>query len=687
MDTNNPKDMDFVIDVTPANIPLPNDFTTEDVPPSLEDPMVVENEIRPIIKRKHILLKKRGVFPKKTVIRTKRKPNRTASLPLWCRILKQVKKKTTKIRGKNNRSDSGTYGTIAFGKRISKFIDCFKSAFDLKTIANQSFPGETWIAFIPNFKVIRQFILRGVDDDDSPEELLANIRPPPDWEIMWTKPFEAYRLKRSTHLLLPPPPQCHLYEEKALFGAFRAELSAAKNVSALATSQKYAALLTTRLCVLNVKQIKKIMAYHNVSQIEAGALLEGGDGVYPSGWTRPPLGTPLPTLRDYLPQNQFPLNGSSYATIPPPTVKTYSETRRTPDLLFLMDNLNINIAAICKTKLDEHIHPSFTNYETYTSNRNRQGGGIAIIIGKEFRFSYIRKECIEQLCSRNGIELLLGKIWIERDKHIYVCSLYSPPRGSNHQYTEPLAWKEILQFCCNFDPIIICGDINGKSTLWSQHIQGPDIEGRKLENAITNVNLNCLNDGNYTWSSSDLSSASTLDITLVSPTIAHNCNWNILDSNHGSDHFPIIIKINEISKNPNFGRPSFSISKVDWNSFQKECIRSTRELHISYNDLNKTYNEIIDFIYQALKRAGASKHQVNKPRKKAPSPWWDEECGDIIRDKIRCFKEFKQHPSSDNMEKYLDACKNAAKIFAKKKKTSFQNFCSSLNIDTPLSKV
>ncbi|KMQ88288.1 rna-directed dna polymerase from mobile element jockey-like protein [Lasius niger] len=68
----------------------------------------------------------------------------------------------------------------------------------------------------------------------------------------------------------------------------------------------------------------------------------------------------------------------------------------------------------------------------------------------------------------------------------------------------------------------------------------------------------------------------------------------------------------------------------------------------------------------------------------APSPWWNEECNDIIRSKNLCFREFKQHPSSANLCKYLDACKIASKIFAKNQKIFFKRFCSSLNIDTPL---
>lgn len=54
---------------------------------------------------------------------------------------------------------------------------------------------------IPNYKVIKQYIIKGIDGNYTPEELLMNIRPPPEWGIRWTPPFEISRLKRNIHFL------------------------------------------------------------------------------------------------------------------------------------------------------------------------------------------------------------------------------------------------------------------------------------------------------------------------------------------------------------------------------------------------------------------------------------------------------------------------------------------------------
>ncbi|XP_029669930.1 uncharacterized protein LOC115239511 isoform X2 [Formica exsecta] len=87
--------------------------------------------------------------------------------------------------------------TVTFpdGNSANKFCDIFNEK------SNIIFPRETWIAYIPSYRVVRQFVVRGIDDDDSPEDIIKNIRPPPDWDILWQPPFEASRLRKPVRTL------------------------------------------------------------------------------------------------------------------------------------------------------------------------------------------------------------------------------------------------------------------------------------------------------------------------------------------------------------------------------------------------------------------------------------------------------------------------------------------------------
>lgn len=318
--------------------------------------------------------------------------------------------------------------------------------------------------------------------------------------------------------------------------------------------------------------------------------------------------------------------------------------KRMPDLQYLLFENKIDIALLCETWLNDNNLLSFNNHEIFMNNRNGHGGGVAVLIDKRYRFSLVYDNHINTVCSNNEIEIIIGKVWLNADFHVYVCSIYSPPRGSCHQYTNQHAWKTVFQYLNGLSPIVICGDINGKSALWSNRIHGPDKEGEKLEVAISHTDLFCLNNGENTWLSADLSSASALDITLVSNNIAQKCNWEILASNHGSDHFPIITSIHEVSSNPDFGRPSFSTSNIDWGTFQEECIKFSENFYIDTGNLNATYEELISCIHRSLEIAGATRHKPNNLRKFTPALWWDEECNEIIQKKIKFFVNSKTNP-------------------------------------------
>ncbi|XP_029677171.1 uncharacterized protein LOC115243977 [Formica exsecta] len=291
------------------------------------------------------------------------------------------------------------------------------------------------------------------------------------------------------------------------------------------------------------------------------------------------------------------------------------------------------IVALCETRLNEQFRPNINNYDIYSHDRNRQGGGVAILLRKNLGFTQIVDENINQTCKRNDIEHIMEKIWLSTEKSIFVCSLYSPPRGSNCPHTEPQAWLSLLRYCTSFNPIVICGDVNGKSALWSLGILGPDSEGNRLENAISQLDLSCLNDGNYTWASADFSSTSALDITLASSSIATKCLWNVLGESYGSDHFPIIITISDDCLNSSFGRPSFSTARVDWGMFQCECSRFVDRFRGFSGDLNNDYNELVNAIHLALTTAGAKKQSSRGLRKKPPTTWWDDKCNDRILQK------------------------------------------------------
>lgn len=66
-----------------------------------------------------------------------------------------------------------------------------------KQFSDNIVPGETWHAFISNYKVIKQFIIRGIDEkNEEPETVRCSLRSLPEWDSEWTPPFEVSKLRR-----------------------------------------------------------------------------------------------------------------------------------------------------------------------------------------------------------------------------------------------------------------------------------------------------------------------------------------------------------------------------------------------------------------------------------------------------------------------------------------------------------
>lgn len=134
--------------------------------------------------------------------------------------------------------------TLSFGKKLTRLIpDLMKEAYDLRNVGSSKFQitfsnistanravsllenkftnfchDEQWIAFIPNYKVTKLVIVKGIDswddndNDESEETFLKNIRPSPqEGNLEWTPPISLKRITKKTPSFTsykdnPPPP-------------------------------------------------------------------------------------------------------------------------------------------------------------------------------------------------------------------------------------------------------------------------------------------------------------------------------------------------------------------------------------------------------------------------------------------------------------------------------------------------
>ncbi|XP_032669561.1 uncharacterized protein LOC116843310 isoform X3 [Odontomachus brunneus] len=139
-------------------------------------------------------------------------------------------------------------------------------------------------------------------------------------------------------------------------------------------------------------------------------------------------------------------------------------------------------------------------------------------------------------------------------------------------------------------------------------------------------------------------------------------------------------------------QPHYTVSKVDWSYFAHRLEESSIHLQdyrnsMEFSNPSKAYAELERLIHEALVEAGARKPGESTTPRRPLSPWWDDECREIIQDKLFAYKRYKLFPNSEYLALYQKESRIANRKLRKIKKKKFKSFCNALNIKSEPRKV
>lgn len=314
--------------------------------------------------------------------------------------------------------------------------------------------------------------------------------------------------------------------------------------------------------------------------------------------------------------------------------------------------------------------------------RNRQGGGVAILSSRNFTTSAISCDPVLPLCRVHGVEIVA--VSVNDTTKCNVFSLYCPP-GS--KITESDFWSVLLSWFSSFSCCLVCGDFNAHSPLWGGTSVRSDPAGRLIESAIDTTNLICLNDGSPTWRSPSRGLQSSPDITLADATFAYCSQWFADPDTYGSDHSPILID-HQLSSCARSGcRPAIVTGRIDWEMYAEATECALDKILPSANPVDG-YNSMVRPIIDSAKIAGArARLEKFRQRRRSPAIWWDAECSRLIRLRAEAFHKYLSCPSNVNFINYRNIHKDVHLKLRAKKREKFRDFCSSLNLNSNLSRV
>ncbi|XP_032684357.1 uncharacterized protein LOC116850308 [Odontomachus brunneus] len=547
-------------------------------------------------------------------------------------IIERIVDKTPETQ----KSISHTPSELRIGKNISKHLpNLWKNAYDLKHLGNSKFsvnmadyqvanklvevmsrkrndifPESIWIAYVPNYKIFRAMVTRDLDSTVTYEDM-ENLDPPPEWQGNWKKPISIQYIKHRTIITKEDN------TSEVVYKPTRTNIVTFHYSSVQKSAIYFDIRVYFTLFVQKVRRCTHCQRFGHVS-----AQCRGGESARVCVKC---------ASKEYQEQN---CNSRHLNCINCIRTKEMDTNHAANDYNCptFIENRRIKII-MAKLGLSPR--------EALAYYKREVGGGTAILIEKSIDFTVIKPPILNDICSNFKMDYNIIKVrWA--NKNGYICVIYNPP-NTFLEVNDRNPWPKLFEYLASLGEIVICGDLNGKHSLWCANSQVPNTNGTLILDAVQNTNLVVLNDDSPTWTSSDGSIQSALDLTIVSSNLATSSTWQTILDKYGSDHFPTVLRLQACSLNKISCRPHYSISR----------------------DINS-----------ALIEAGASLPKIVNNKRKPPVYWWNEECSLLINEKRDLYQKFKANPSIENINSYLDKCKQIKNKLRKIRNLKFREFFS-----------
>ena len=293
-------------------------------------------------------------------------------------------------------------------------------------------------------------------------------------------------------------------------------------------------------------------------------------------------------------------------------------------------------------------------------------GGVCILVKDKFIHSQVQFQA--------DLQAVAVCIITINNKTYTVASVYVPPSGTLNE----LAFDRMINsFSSRY---LILGDFNGHSHLWGANQENE--RGKNVEKLIDRHNLILLNDSVHTRFDTYHQTSSLLDLSLCHPSIYMDVACEISSDRLGSDHHPIIITANT-SDHPVPERvPKWNFKKAKWDAFQDQCITE-----ITPNLFNDAEDKMAIFSSTLLDIAADNIPKTSPFPKRKAKPWFDEDCQAAKKERNKANRLANKHPSAANSMRARLIQARTKKLFKQKKRDSWKNYVSLVNVNTPSKKV
>ena len=327
--------------------------------------------------------------------------------------------------------------------------------------------------------------------------------------------------------------------------------------------------------------------------------------------------------------------------------------------LLLLQSLDVG-----PTKLP-HI-PGFYHPPAYSTENNRVM--TATYISTKLKYTEAKIDTPNNDCR---LSLNMVSIPTSTGKQLNVANTYYP-RASRRAYQTDWLTK--------LDPSsgswIVGGDFNCHNKLWD--MEADDNTDVHLVDAINNSMLVILNDGLPTRIGQTNQRDTAVDLTLVSPDLALDADWEIGTDPLQSDHLPIHINIGVQADEADQDQTlKYQYHKANWEDFQ---------LHLRLSCNPQSFNpwdDNIEVHYDNIRSAILTAADNSIPKKATPkgrqqpstAVWWNNDCDAATHAKRKALRLYQANRTAANKTALMEASKACTKALAEAKKEHWEQFC------------
>ena len=302
----------------------------------------------------------------------------------------------------------------------------------------------------------------------------------------------------------------------------------------------------------------------------------------------------------------------------------------------------------------------YTHHSTQTERNPR---GIAMLVNKKIPHSKID--------ITSNLEIQAMKIHLNRTYTI-VNAYISPQENVSVQQIDSV----LSQLS---PPYLIAGDFNARSPIWGDTTENR--HGKTIERLLTTSDVTILNTGSPTHYHIQTNSESCIDLTFTSSNCLLDFSWQVTEDPYRSDHYPIYI--DEITESQSNENQRYNFRKADLTTFKLLTQVNQEDLNAD-NNIDSLVQQFVTLITNA---ADNSIPKSNSENLKYPIPWWNAECDKIVSLRKAARRRYRRTGAIEDKIHLNRTTAIAKRTLKGSRLSSIRNYISSINSETPLSKI